>query len=313
MSTPSQGALGPGGATVRRRPEQLLLAFMGELMVAGGAGPLPASVLIAVLGELGVGEAATRAALTRMATRRLLASERVGRTVTYRLTPESERVLGEARDRVFDDDPFAPRGTGWTLVTFSVPESRRDVRHRVRAQLAWAGFGLLRDGLWIAPGEVDVASALGGVRDDERGNDERSDDERPDDGRVDEERSYDGRPDDGAGHGDELELLAFRAHEVPGFSAARSVRTAWRLDAMRARHEEFQHRWAGAAPDADRALCDLTALVADWLDLLRAVPRLPPEHLADDWPAARSVAAFSRLHAALAEPARAELGRRLAP
>ncbi|MCR6704810.1 MAG: hypothetical protein NVV66_08995 [Cellulomonas sp.] len=157
MSTPSQGALGPGGATVRRRPEQLLLAFMGELMVAGGAGPLPASVLIAVLGELGVGEAATRAALTRMATRRLLASERVGRTVTYRLTPESERVLGEARDRVFDADPFAPRGTGWTLVTFSVPESRRDVRHRVRAQLAWAGFGLLRDGLWIAPGEVDVA------------------------------------------------------------------------------------------------------------------------------------------------------------
>ncbi|GEA84878.1 MAG: PadR family transcriptional regulator [Cellulomonas sp.] len=301
MSTPSQGALGPGGATVRRRPEQLLLAFMGELMVAGGAGPLPASVLIAVLGELGVGEAATRAALTRMATRRLLASERVGRTVTYRLTPESERVLGEARDRVFDADPFAPRGTGWTLVTFSVPESRRDVRHRVRAQLAWAGFGLLRDGLWIAPGEVDVALALGGVHDDGRHDEQRHDEERHDSGAGD-------RGDD-----DELELLAFRAHEVPGFSAARSVRTAWRLDAMRARHEEFQHRWAGAAPDADRALCDLTALVADWLDLLRAVPRLPPEHLADDWPAARSVAAFGRLHTALAEPARAELGRRLAP
>ena len=52
MSTPPGDAPDPDRAGVRRRPEQLLLAFMGELMVAGGAGPLPASVLIAVLGEL---------------------------------------------------------------------------------------------------------------------------------------------------------------------------------------------------------------------------------------------------------------------
>lgn len=296
MSPPSPDVLAPeralDGALVRRRPEQLLLAFMGELMVAGGAGPLPASVLIAVLADLGVGEAATRAALTRMAGRGLLAPVRAGRTVSYALTPDSERVLGEAQDRVFDDDPFAPRGPGWTLVSFSVPESRRDVRHRVRAQLAWAGFGLLRDGLWIAPGEVDVAQVLGGVHD--------------------------------ARDEEEIELLAFRAHEVPGFSAASSVRTAWRLDAMRERHEQFLACWAdaaagsaadtepGAEPQAEHALRDLTALVADWLDLLRAVPRLPAEHLAPDWPAARSVETFRRLHAALVGPARAELGRRLA-
>jgi len=279
MSTPLEGAPPPDGAAARRRPEQLLLAFTGELMVAGGAGPLPAAVLIAVLGELGAGEAATRAALTRMVGRGLLAPVRDGRTVAYALTPQSERVLGEARDRVFDDDPFAPRGTGWTLVSFSVPESRRDVRHRVRAQLVWAGFGLLRDGLWIAPGEVDVAQALGGVRDEGDGG---------------------------------VELLAFRAHEVPGFSAARSVRTAWRLEEMRERHEQFQDRWAGREPDVAHALRDVTALVADWLDLLRAVPRLPADHLDVDWPGARSVGAFRSLHAALAGPARAELARRLA-
>ncbi|ADG73208.1 transcriptional regulator, PaaX family [Cellulomonas flavigena DSM 20109] len=279
MSTGSDDAPVPAPGEVRRRPEQLLLAFMGELMVGEGAAPLPAAILIGVLGELGAGEAATRAALTRMAGRRLLATVRTGRTVAYGLTPESERVLAEARGRVFDEDPFAPHGEGWTLVSFSVPESRRDVRHRVRAQLTWAGFGLLRDGLWIAPGEVDVAQALGGLQPDGR---------------------------------DDLELLAFRAHEVPGFSAARSVRTAWRLDAMRERHEQFQARWEGRDPDVPHALCDVTALVADWLDLLRAVPRLPPEHLAPDWPGGRSVAAFRRLHAVLAEPARAELARRLA-
>ncbi len=286
MPTPPEDAPEAASTTVRRRPEQLLLAFTGELMLAGGAGPAPASVLIGVLGELGVGEAATRAALNRMVTRDLLVPERAGRTVSYRLTPDSERVLGQARDRVFDADPFAPRGTGWTLVTFSVPESRRDVRHRVRAQLVWAGFGLLRDGLWIAPGEVDVASALGAVHDD---------------------------GDTPPGHDDALELLAFRAHEVPGFSAARSVRTAWPLEAMRAHHERFQDRWWGATPDAGHELRDLTALVADWLDLLRTVPRLPADLLPADWPGARSVEAFRAGHAAFAAPARAELARRLAP
>ncbi|CAM5785707.1 PaaX family transcriptional regulator [Cellulomonas persica] len=305
------GEHAPAAAAVRRRPEQLLLAFMGELMLAGGAGPLPASVLIAVLGELGVGEAATRATLSRMVARGLLLPARVGRSVVYRLTPDSERVLGQARDRVFDEDPFAPRGTGWTLVTFSVPESRRDVRHRVRAQLVWAGFGLLRDGLWIAPGEVDVAAALGEMHDDARA--------APDAARAvpDEARAADdeggavhgGGP---ASHDGELELAAFRAHEVPGFSAARSVRTAWRLDAMRAHHEQFQARWRRAEPDASGSLRDLTALVADWLDLLRTVPRLPADHLAPDWPGAASVEVFRGLHAALTEPARAELARRLA-
>ncbi len=285
MSTPTLPR--PGPAAPRRRPEQLLLAFLGELVVDRDLGPVPTAELLTVLGELGVGAAAGRARLTRMVERGLLEPVRNGRTVSYLLTPASERVLRDARGRVFADDPFAPQGTGWTLVTFSVPESRRDVRHRVRAQLAWAGFGLLRDGLWIAPGEADVAEVLGGLREDGL--------------------REDGLPDD------VLELAAFRAHEVPGFSVARGIRTAWHLEEIRARHVEFQQRWADRVPDDDPAgaLRDVTALVADWLDLLRAVPRLPPEHLSADWPGGRSVGTFRRLHAGLSSRALAELRRRL--
>lgn len=274
-----------GGAPdrVRRRPEQLLLAFLGELVLGRDVAPVPSAVLVEVLAELGVGEAATRAALARMARRGLLHPVRSGRTVAYDLTPGSERVLRDAHGRIFAPDPFAPEGSGWTLVTFSVPESQRDLRHRVRAQLAWAGFGLLRDGLWIAPGEVDVAEVLGELAPDAPG----------------------------------LDLAAFRAVEVDGFSAARSVRTAWRLDDIRERHRAFQEQWAGWPPDPSRgpstAVCDLTALVADWLALLRAVPRLPAEHLAADWPSAASVSLFRARHQALAGPARAELARRLEP
>lgn len=281
-SRPGVGEAGPD--RVRRRPEQLLLAFFGELVLDRDVGPVPSAQLVAVLGELGVGEPATRATLARMARRGLLEPVRSGRTVAYLLTPASERVLREAHGRVFAEDPFAPQGAGWTLVTFSVPERQRDLRHRVRAQLAWAGFGLLRDGLWIAPGEVPVAEVLGGL----------------------------------AADGDGLDLVAFRAVEVEGFSA-RSVRTAWRLDEIRELHRVFQERWAagrpGAAPGAagDGAVRDVTALVADWLALLRSVPRLPVEHLDDDWPAAASVRLFRTRHDALAGPARAALADRLRP
>lgn len=276
-------------APTRRRPEQLLLALLGDLVVDRDLGPLPTATLVGVLAELGVGEPAARAALGRMAGRGLLTPVRAGRTVAYLLTPASERVLREASGRVFADDPFAPEGPGWTLVTFSVPESRRDLRHRVRAQLAWAGFGLLRDGLWIAPGEVDLSEVLSDFANGGRGADGGA---------------------GGDGAAGRVDLAAFRAVEVAGFSAARSVREAWRLDEIRARHLEFQGRWS-AARDGAHALRDVTALVADWLALLRAVPRLPVEHLEPGWPAARSVEVFRRRHDELADAARAELDRRL--
>ena len=260
----------PGGIT--RRAEQLLLAFLGEVLLDSEIDEVPAGVLIGLLAELGIGEVATRATLARMVERGLLHKARSGRQVAFRSTPTCERILRDARVRVLAADPFAPVGTGWTLVTFSVPESRRDVRHRVRAALTWSGFGLLRDGLWIAPGVVDVDAALGPLEGDLDG----------------------------------IDLSAFRAFEIDGFSARRAVAAAWDLDAIRARHLDFLATWGevGVWPNPLR---DLTALAADWLALLRADPRLPPEHLSQPWPASDSVATFRRLHDALRGPARAEL------
>ncbi|GAB3170922.1 PaaX family transcriptional regulator C-terminal domain-containing protein [Myceligenerans halotolerans] len=258
------------------RPEQLLLAFLGEFVLDGDVGHVPSAVLIGLLAELGVGDAATRATLARMSRRDLLAKVRSGREVAYGLTPAGESVLREARGRVQADEPFAPVGTGWTLVTFSVPESQRDTRHRVRATLTWSGFGLLRDGLWIAPGEVDVESAL--------------------------------RPLDGALA--DVELSAFRAYEIEGFPATRAVRSAWRLDEIRAHHLEFLGAW-GDVESSAHPLRDMTALGADWIALLRADPRLPAEHLSDAWPSGRSAATFRRLREALVGAARADLLERL--
>jgi phenylacetic acid degradation operon negative regulatory protein len=159
MSSERSAVGAPAGSP--RRAEQLLLAFLGEVLLDGEIEEVPAAVLIGLLAELGIGEVATRTTLARMVERGLLHKSRSGRQVAFRYTPACERILRDAQVRVLAADPFAPVGSGWTLVTFSVPESRRDVRHRVRATLTWSGFGLLRDGLWIAPGIVDISAMLG--------------------------------------------------------------------------------------------------------------------------------------------------------
>ena len=39
----------------------------------------------------------------------------------------------------------------WLLLVLRVPEQRRELRHQLTTQLAWAGFGSLGNGLWITP------------------------------------------------------------------------------------------------------------------------------------------------------------------
>ena len=129
-----------------RQPKQLLLAFLGEHVVDQDELPLRASVLIEVLEGAGVAAPATRATLDRMVRRGLLSRERRGREILFTLTSEGGAVLREATERVRGPHPFDPHGTGWTLVTFSVPESQRDARHRVRAALT---SGATPDAAWI--------------------------------------------------------------------------------------------------------------------------------------------------------------------
>jgi phenylacetic acid degradation operon negative regulatory protein len=241
-----------------RAPKQLLLAFLGEFVLDRHTDPLRASAILEVMEGAGVAAPATRATLDRMASRGLLQRRRRGREIEFELTPESEAVLREGGQRVRGVDPFAPHGEGWTLVTFTLSEGQRTLRHRLRAALTWAGFAPLRDGLWLAPGEVDLASTLDPLRDDlPTGS-----------------------------------ITAFRAHEVDGFSMAQSVRSAWDIEAIRSAHLRFIETWgrAGETDGTDNPISAQTMLIADWLALLRTDPRLPREFMDADWPADRSIA-----------------------
>jgi phenylacetic acid degradation operon negative regulatory protein len=258
------------------RPQALLLSFFGGSVLDAGLPPIPTIVLLDLLADLGVAEAAARATLKRMTQRGLLARGQIGRTAEYALTPHAENVLRQARGRVVSAAPFDHPGDEWTLLSYSVPENLRALRHRLRAQLTWVGFRCLRDGLWIAPGTVDVSAVLG-----------RSD------------------------LADVAELAdSFAARALPGTDLDRLVQRAWDVPSVRLAHTWFIDTWS--SPSAvTGSLAQLTLLGADWLRLLRADPGLPSTHLGPGWLASTSTEIHRQVLQYVGPSARAALNRSL--
>jgi phenylacetic acid degradation operon negative regulatory protein len=256
---------GPGAwPGPRPRPQQLLLSFLGALVLDGRDEPLPTLVFLHVLRELGIADAAGRATLTRLARRGLLEREQRGRVATFALTASSRSLLRQGRERILALEPFERDATAWTLLSFSLPEAHRDLRHQLRSRLSWAGFGCLRDGLWIAPGAVDLGRVLGDTAD------------------------IPGLVADG-----------FLAQPVAGAQVSQFVERAWDLPALQAEHDRFLHEW-GNPPAADGdPIARLTLLNAHWVHLLRVDPGLPLQHLPPGWPAGASAEAYRRATAVL--------------
>jgi phenylacetic acid degradation operon negative regulatory protein len=270
------GGASAEASVLTRKPRQLLLAFFGEYVCDRYFEPLRAGVLLSVLESAGVAASAVRTNLDRMVQSGMLERRRLGREIAFELTPHGNEVLRDASRRVNGPAPFDPQGEGWTLVTFSVPEDMRTLRHRLRAALAWSGFALLRDGLWIAPGVVDLASVL--------------------DATV---------PDLPPGS-----VSAFSASELDGFPMSEVVLVAWDVERIRSAHDEFIAHWERDDESSDLPpLTARTLLVADWLALLRVDPGLPRQYMGGDWPADRSTEVYTTRHRELAFPAVKEFAR----
>jgi phenylacetic acid degradation operon negative regulatory protein len=196
-----------------------------------------------------------------MVRRGLLNRQQHGRRAYFTLTRESRALLLEGRGRIFAKAPVRQHWDGrWTLLSFSIPESRRDERHRLRARLAWNGFGLLRDGLWLAPGRVEVGQLIADL-------------------------------------GLEKHVDVFAAHALAPTDVAELVERAWDLDDLRARYGAFTRRWSARrvpAPAGD--LATQVCLITEWRHIIREDPLLPADYLPSDWPALEAARLFHRLH-----------------
>ncbi|WP_127501111.1 PaaX family transcriptional regulator [Actinoplanes solisilvae] len=248
------------------QPQTLLLMLFGDFVLDRNVSVFSGSV-IDVCGQLGLSEHAARSTLTRMAGRDLLTRRRAGRRVYFGLTERSTAILRDGRTRIWETGAVNDRWDGtWTLLSFSLPESWQRQRHDLRSQLAWAGFGPIQGGLWIAPGEVGAQQI---VRD----------------------------------LGLEAHARVFHARADALTDVGVMVRDAYDLEALALRYAEFLARWDGPPP-LDDPLAARLSLIAEWLHAIRRDPRLPVEHLPADWPAVRAQKVFRELEKASLAPAR---------
>nr|WP_259408249.1 PaaX family transcriptional regulator C-terminal domain-containing protein [Streptomyces akebiae] len=267
------------------RPQSLMLAFFGNHVLEEGDGDVCvySGSIIDVLGRVGVGEQAVRSTLTRMVNRGLLRRRREGRKMYFGLTPQASRVLWDGRTRIWKQGAVNDDWDGtWTLLGFSLPDSWKRQRHDLRSRLTWSGFGALYSGLWIAPGNVDIAAAVAEL------------------GLTDHVKIFHARADVAT----DIELM---------------IRDTWDLDGIAARYVTFDKRWTavlgsgvGAGVGAgDDPIGTRLRLVSEWLWTIRTDPRLPARHLPAEWPARPAEETFRRLAELTAAPARRMAGELL--
>ena len=256
------------------RVESLLLALLGEYLRDTGMAVSTTS-LIDALGRLYVSEHSTRTTLARMTRRGLLTSRRGGRRSYLALTDHAEEILRDGKERLGADVVNREWDGEWTILGFTIPEARRGDRHRLRARLRWAGFGLLPSGLWVAASSQEPDRLL-----------------------------------DGLGLSDYVEVF----HGAPALPGDPSVlaQYAWDLPALDERYARFVDRWSdtGLHQAYDELAC-LVLLTAEWLLLVRDDPRLPELLLPRDWAGLRAQRLFRKLRQEYGEPAGALAARTL--
>ena len=266
--------LDPADAGLTVRPQAVVLTFCGNFLLDHPGALFTGSVVDAVT-RTGIGEHATRTTLTRMSQRGLLLRHRIGSKVYLSLSERTARLLHDAESRVWLQGAVNRSWSGdWTLLSFSLPESRRAERHQLRKRLTWEGFGLLHNGLWITPSTVDVPRVLAGLDIDD-------------------------------------EVKVFRAAALPPTDVRRLVADAWDLSSLAAGYAEFLARWSGPAPgmDAGDDLARFLLLLTEWLLLVRIDPHLPESLLPSDWPAVAAEQLVLRLRAKYEPTARKTFDR----
>ncbi len=240
-------------------PGSLIVSFAGSFLRQLG-GAIAVADLLRCLSLVGVGESAGRQALSRLKTRGLLHPERVHGRAGYRLTEAGMVDLTTGDRRIFHR-PTTVEADGWVLAVFSVPESERAQRHRLRSELSWLGFGTVASGVWVAPRHLaeptrDVLAA------------------------ADLDRY----------------VTWFAAHHLSPVDVAQW----WDLPALRAQYNRFiaAHRadLAVADPSDEQAFTIYLRVIDSWRVFPRIDPGLPAALLPADWPATEAWSTFATLH-----------------
>ncbi|GAB3706122.1 PaaX family transcriptional regulator [Mariniluteicoccus flavus] len=251
------------------RHQQLIVTIFG-LYARQHGGVVAVAELITLLGDLGAEGSAVRSSVSRLKKRGALESVRVGGVAAYALSDALKRVFVEGDSRIFSADR-ATLDDPWLLAAFTVPESQRHLRHKIRSLFTRRGFGSVTPGLWIAPGRLHAS--------------------------ISAELAEAGLAD----------YVDFFSADFLGDEIAAKVDQWWDLEELGALYGDFlartepvAARWAEAEPTPREAFRDYIPLVTQWRRLPYLDPGLPVDVLPDPWPGQHAADLFFGLHKRLA-------------
>ena len=230
----------------------IVFDLFGEYIRYDG-GEIGLQALVELLAPFGIGDDVVRVVMARLRREGWFESSRVGRQSRYSLTGEGWRLLDTGRERIFER-PAEPWSGQWCLAIYSVPESARASRDRLRKTLTWLGFGPLAASTWVSPHDrrAQVAEAWKG--------------------------EPDGR----------LQLLLARSG---GLDEDRDMAArCWNLAGLDEAYAEFLDTWEPRvaawnrhAPSGAEALVERTRLIHEYRMFPFQDPGLPLELLPTDW------------------------------
>lgn len=259
------------------RPRSMLFTLYGDYAYPRGQA-IGLRSLVTFGARLGIGQTAVRSAVARLSRQDWLEARKAGNRSAYGLTEAGRRLIDEGTRRIYH-----PRtrtwDARWCLLTYSIPETRRAARDRIRRQLAWLGFGFLGGGTYVSPRKVESeARALVSA------------------------------------HGADRFARIFSAHLSEAGADADLVRQCWNLAAIGKRYDAFVAHYdplrrrdvrrarAGSLNDAD-AFTARFALTHDFRRFPFIDPDLPRELLPASWSGFRARALFDDYHGMLTDGA----------
>ncbi|MFS0853992.1 PaaX family transcriptional regulator C-terminal domain-containing protein [Microbacterium sp. 179-I 3D4 NHS] len=245
-----------------------LLRTVVGLFLRPLGGWISAAHLVTLAADLGIPPAQARTAIARLKQKGLLLAERDG-AIGYRLNPAALAMLQRGDRRIFRMRQMTDADR-WCLVSFSIPETERAVRHQLRRRLHWIGAGVVSSALWICPGHLqdEVLQIVDEV-------------------------------------GARQWVIVFPAGmPVTAGTPEAAAAAWWDLDALAEEHRRFQESLTALPAEPFPAYVQL---IDRWRMLPYLDPGLPPSMLPADWPGARSFAEFAWLSQTLEGPAMAHV------
>lgn len=256
-------------------PQGLAVTLVADYTLRSRAW-LPSAAIVALLAESGVSAANARTAISRLARRGVLESDRQRPGSSYRLTQPAVQNLSYGARQIATFAADAESWDGWwTLIAFSLPQEATAERRLLRGQLRWRGYAPLYDGLWVSPHRLDDASraelaklALGAI-------------------------------------------TVFRAQQVEvNAITGRVPIDAWDTAALAREYESFITRWSDLLPRVHAGAVTGPAAVrarTEVMDTYRRFPtldpRLPIQLMPQGWPRNDARAVFVAIYDGLATPA----------